>query len=102
MGTCQHAQVVNYVMWGRVNKLCGYPLTDARGAVGARSFFGDAEMSQRQLDMTNIGYAANAADEVRQGFLTTPSQFQKCQLKCPIKLSATPWSYRWIGFNATE
>jgi hypothetical protein len=53
--------------------------------------------------MTNIGYAANAADEVRQGFLTTPSQFQKCQLKCPVKLSATPpWSYRWIGFNATE
>jgi hypothetical protein len=103
MGTCQHAQVVNYVMWGRVNKLCSFPLSKARAAVGARSFFGDSEMAQRQLDMTNIGYAANAADEVRQGFLTTPSQFQKCQLKCPVKLPATPpWSYRWIGFNATE
>jgi len=102
MGTCQHAQVVNYVMWGRVNKLCSFPLSKARAAVGARSFFGDSEMAQRQLDMTNIGYTANAADEVNRGFLTTPSQFQKCQLKCPIKLSATPWSYRWIGFNATE
>jgi len=103
MGTCQHAQVVNYVMWGRVNKLCSFPLSKARAAVGARSFFGDSEMSQRQLDMTNIGYAANAADEVRQGFLTTPSQFQKCQLKCPVKRPATPpGSYPWIRFNATE
>jgi hypothetical protein len=102
MGTCQHAQVVNYVMWGRVNKLCGYPLSDARLAVSARSISGDAEMKQRQLDMTNIGYAANSADEVRQGFLTTPSQFQKCELKCPIKLPATPWSYVWEGFNVNN
>jgi hypothetical protein len=102
MGTCQHAQVVNYVMWGRVNKLCGYPLSDARLAVSARSIAGDAEMRQRQLDMTNIGYVANSADEVRQGFLTTPSQFQKCELKCPIKLPATPWSYIWEGFNVNN
>jgi hypothetical protein len=100
MGTCQHAQVVNYAMWGRVNKLCGYPLSDARGAVSARSFFGDDEMKQRQLDMTNIGYAANSADEVREGFLTTPSQFQKCLLKCPVKLAAQPpWTYIWDGFK---
>jgi hypothetical protein len=103
MGTCQHAQVVNYVMWGRVNKLCSFPLSKARAAVSARSFFGDDEMRDRQLAMTNIGYAANAADEVREGFLTTPSKFQKCELKCPVKLPANPpWSYRWIGFNATE
>ena len=102
MGTCQHAQVVNYVMWGRVNKLCSYPLSDARAAVQARSFFGDDEMRQRQLDMTNIGYVTTNPEDIRTGFLTTPSKFQKCQLKCPIKLSATPWSYRWIGFNATE
>jgi hypothetical protein len=100
MGTCQHAQVVNYAMWGRVNKLCGYPLNEARAAVSARSFFGDDEMKQRQLDMTNIGYAANAAEEVREGFLTTPSQFQKCLLKCPVKLAAQPpWSYIWEGFK---
>ena len=102
MGTCQHAQVVNYVMWGRVNKLCGYPLSDARGAVYLRSAFADAELKQRQLAMTNIGYTANSADDVNRGFLTTPSQFKKCALKCPIKLPATPWSYKWIGFNATE
>ncbi len=101
MGTCQHAQVVNYVMWGRVNKLCSFPLSKARAAVHLRSAFGDAEMKQRQLDMTNIGYTANSADDVNRGFLTTPSQFQKCQLKCPIKLPATPWRYLWDGFNAT-
>jgi len=103
MGTCQHAQVVNYVMWGRVNKLCGFPLSDARGAVHLRSFRGDAEMKQRQLDMTNIGYSANSADDVNQGFLTTPSQFKKCALKCPIKLPAQPpWSYVWEGFNVNN
>ena len=100
MGTCQHAQVVNYAMWGRVNKLCGYPLSDARAAVQARSFSGDDEMRQRQLDLTNIGYTANSAEDVNRGFLTTPSQFKKCQLKCTVKLSATPpWTYHWEGFK---
>lgn len=99
MGTCQHAQVVNYVMWGRVNKLCGYPLSDARAAVSARSVSGDSEMRQRQLDMTNIGYNANSADEVRRGFLTTPTQFQKCALKCPVTLDSRPWNYHWEGFR---
>ena len=103
MGTCQHAQVVNYVMWGRVNKLCSFPLSKARAAVSLRSAFGDAEMRQRQLDMTNIGYAANSADDVQPGFLTTPPQFQKCQLKCPIKLPAKPpWGYVWEGFNVNN
>jgi hypothetical protein len=103
MGTCQHAQVVNYVMWGRVNKLCSYPLSDARGAIHLRSAFADSELKQRQLDMTNIGYTANSADDVRQGFLTTPSQFKKCALKCPIKLPAQPpWSYVWEGFNVNN
>jgi hypothetical protein len=50
--------------------------------------------------MTNIGYTANAADEINEGFLTTPTQFQKCALKCPVKLPANPpWSYIWEGFN---
>ena len=64
MGTCQHAQVVNYVMWGLVNKLCGFPLNDARLAVGSRSMFADSELKERQLDMTNIGYTASSADQV--------------------------------------
>jgi len=98
MGTCQHAQVVNYAMWGRVNKLCSFPLSKARAAVRLRGLFSDDEMKERQLALTNIGYAANAADEVQSGFLTTPPQFQKCQLKCPIKLpTRPPWSYIWDG-----
>ena len=99
MGTCQHAQVVNYVMWGLVNKLCGFPLSDARLAVWARSLTADSELRQRQLDMTNIGYTATSADQVNRGFLTTPSKFKKCQLKCPVKLPAQPWNYYWTGFK---
>ncbi len=95
MGTCQHAQVVNYVMWGLINKLCDFPLSDARGAVGLRSMFAEGELKQRQLDMTNIGYAATSPDQVKPKFLTTPSQFAKCQLKCPVSLPARPWLYIW-------
>ena len=47
MGTCQHAQIVNYVMWGAVNKLCGVRLDRARAAVHARGATDDSEMVER-------------------------------------------------------
>ncbi len=105
IGTCQHAQVVNYIMWGRVNKLCGYSVSDAMEAIIHRGFFSDNDLVQRQLTMTNIGYFANSADEVSSavlGTLTTPAQFQKCQLKCSVTMSTQPWSYIWTGFRGHE
>ena len=98
MGTCQHAQIVNYVMWGVVNKLCGVRLDRARTAVHLRGLTSDSELVQSQLDMTNIGYLATSPDQVNRDFLTTPSQFKKCQLKCPVTVPAQPpWNYIWLG-----
>lgn len=62
-------------MWDLVNELCGYPLSDARGAVDLRGMFAESELKQRQLDITNIGYTATSPDQVKPGFPTTPPQF---------------------------
>lgn len=124
-GTCQHAQIVNYVMWGLVNHLCGYKRGTATGIAHARNTTyavlralfkhqGSPNLNEvqgSQEAMIDVGYTFQPGSALGtslgtwQQILAAAKQkgyfkiFEPCELKCPVKLYRPPFNYIWEGLQ---
>ena len=101
-GTCQHAQIVNYVMWGEVNKLCGNSLDKAMAATILRGLRSDQSLVDAQNAMTNIGYNFNS--KVRRGpvmagwsEMVDDKRFAQCTLTCKEPVQSVGFNFNWTG-----
>lgn len=102
LNTCQHAQVVNYVMWGLLNKLCGYTLDRAVTVSSARTGSGDPDLVAAQNDMTSIGYDYGKFQRAAAAFPNAapayqPQTFKICALACTAKIPPGSFAFSWVG-----
>lgn len=105
MGTCQHTQVVNYVMWGMMNRLCGYNLEGAQLVSTLRTGGSDPELAISQNDMAQIGYNAEKYRKIWQNGngrakpVFQPKQFAMCSPTCAFKLDSGAFGFHWRGLS---
>lgn len=127
LGTCQHAQVVNYTQWGMVTSLCGglYPLIGAAlHKVWNAKEYGLTAPSGPQQNMVSVGSEykeeldkapAGAASgsfvpditEIKRRLQERDREIkhaeQDCELKCELtaeqrrKLTERDFGFRWTG-----
>lgn len=122
LGTCQHAQVVNYTQWGMMMSLCGglYP-TLGKVAHAAYNYdrYGATAPGQPQQNMVDVGSGykdaldknSNMPDisEIRRKLLEQDAATQHpehdCELKCELtaaqraSLRSDEFRWHWTGLT---
>lgn len=124
LGTCQHAQIVNYTQWGLMTRLCG-ALTSltgdmARGArntfsvvMGSQEVFAQNTMVEFGSDYADLiakkGYTDDDVNEIakkvrkRSNNEIDPRPEQACKLHCEMSAADKStfdkqvFGYKWLG-----
>jgi len=128
LGTCQHAQVVNYVQWGMMMSLCGtgYPtIGKLAHAIWNHMQYNDQAPTDQQNNMVDAGEGMADAiyhdpqnmqgvfnprlDDLRRKLKEADGQKshpeQACALECKLtaeeeaKLNERPFGYHWAGLQ---
>jgi hypothetical protein len=127
LGTCQHAQVVNYVQWGMMMSLCGtgYPtIGKLAHAIWNHMQYNDQAPTDQQENMVDAGegladaishdpYSAGLfntrVDDARRKLQEADQKKshpeQACELKCELtaqqeaQLNESPFAYHWAGLQ---
>ena len=129
LGTCQHAQVVNYAQWGMMTSLCGglYPLIGAAlHKVWNAEEYGLTAPSGPQQNMVSVGSeykdeldkapAGAASDSFVPDITQIKRRLQErdqaikhaeqdCEMKCELtaeqrrKLTERNFYFRWLGLR---
>lgn len=131
LGTCQHAQVVNYIQWGFMLELCGglYPeLGELARKAWNTVTYGSTAPSEAQGNLIKAGAEfKNELDkdptggkgtfvpkisDVRQHFQERDAAIshpeKDCELKCELTeeqrhaLFARDFTYRWLGLTSSS
>jgi hypothetical protein len=127
-GTCQHAQVVNYVQWGMMMSLCGtgYPtIGKLAHAIWNHMQYKDQAPTDQQQNMVDVGEELNDViyhdaqnmagifnprlDDIRKTLQEADKKKshpeQACELKCELnaeqqaRLNEHPFTYHWTGLT---
>jgi hypothetical protein len=128
LGTCQHAQVVNYVQWGMMMSLCGtgYPtLGKLAHAIWNHMQYNDQAPTDQQNNMVEAGEDLADAiyhdpqnmagvynprlDDIRKKLKEADAKKshpeQACALECKLtpeqqaQLNENPFGYNWAGLK---
>jgi hypothetical protein len=128
LGTCQHAQVVNYVQWGMMMSLCGpgYPTVGKLAhAIWNHVHYHDGAPTEQQNNMADVGEELNDViyhdpqnmqgvnnprlDDIRKKLQAADAKLshpeQVCALKCKLdpdqqdRLGMKPTGFHWAGLQ---
>lgn len=114
-GICEHAQVVNYIQWKFMMRLCGgvYPLAGP-ALHGAWNMvqYGNSAPRERQSNMSDIAGEifdkleddpdsndfSDIAEQLKELHAGVQSPVQECALSCGITIDK-PFDYVWTGLT---
>jgi hypothetical protein len=91
-GACFLASRVNYVMWGLMNRLCGWPLRETLARAALWKHF----MYQKPLDRDTVGWVAAGHQGWPDSGQTPPAtERSKCQVDMCGQVTSR-MRYRWL------